>query len=211
MPNRYATVQAPMTQGIIGFGGGRTHTLPDVTVALDTDYAVVLLTALDGQPIASSTRMLVTAVARDIQTGAAYNADYTELESVGGPPLLLEPVQADLTIPGIVKVTALDVDGWPRVEVPITDGTAGTFRIDGRWRTDWYLVEREIPDDSGVNDSGSGDSGSGDSGVNDSGLDGSGGTDAQPGCGCATTAPSGAGSALLGLLAVVGLARRLRR
>ena len=201
VPNRYATVQAPMTQGIIGFGGGRTHTLPDVTVALDTDYAVVLLTALDGQPIASSARMLVTAVARDIQTGAAYNADYTELESVGGPPLLLEPVQADLTIPGIVKVTALDVDGWPRVEVPITDGTAGTFRIDGRWRTDWYLVEREIPDDSGVNDSGSGDSGS----------DGSGGTDAQPGCGCATTAPSGAGSALLGLLAVVGLARRSRR
>ena len=85
--------------------------------------------------------------------------------------------------------------------MPITDGAAGTFRIDGRWRTDWYLVERAIPDDSGVNDSGSGDSG----------LNGSGGTDAQPGCGCATTAPSGAGSALLGLLAVVGLARRSRR
>ena len=53
------------------------------------------------------------AVARDIQTGAAYNDDATELLSVGGPPLLLEPVQADLTLAGVTKVTALDVDAAP--------------------------------------------------------------------------------------------------
>lgn len=189
VPNRFATVRAARTQGVIGFGGGRTHTLPDATIALDTDYAVVLLTALDGLPLSTSARILVTAVARDIQTGAAYNDDATELLSVGGPPLLLEPVQADLTLAGVEKVTALDVDGWPRVAVPVTDGT---FRIDGRWRTDWYLVERAQPDTGDTADTATA------------------GTDDDDGCGCASAdRAAGFGPLLLaGLLGLVGLRRR---
>ena len=43
-------------------------------------------------------RWLITALARDRQTGSRYNAARDRLEAVGGPPLLLEPVQANPTI-----------------------------------------------------------------------------------------------------------------
>jgi MYXO-CTERM domain-containing protein len=193
IPGRFTLVQAEKTQGVIGFGGGRTHTLPDATVTLETDYATVLLTALDGRPLAESARVLITAVARDRESGAAYSADDTSLLSVGGPPLLLEPVVGTITLPGVTAVTALDVDGWPRVAVPITDDT---FAIDGRWRTCWYLAERPAPADTGAPGAG-------------------GGADkaSNAGCGC-STAPAPAGSLVaLGMLWAWALRRRpaLRR
>ena len=97
---RYVEVRAEQTQGLVGFAGGRTHSLPAVDIELDTPFASLLVTALDGQPLAESSHMLVTALARDRQLGATYSADGTQLESVGGPPLLLEPVQARLTFKG---------------------------------------------------------------------------------------------------------------
>lgn len=197
VPGRFATVRSAGTQGVVGFAGGQTLDLPDATIALHTDYAVLLLTALDGRPLAESERILLSAVARDRQTGAEYNADDTELLSVGGPPLLMEPVVADLQVAGLSRVVALDVDGVERVEVPVADGA---FTIDGRWKTCWYLLLRG----GGGQDSGL------DSGHDSGDADGAGGASAdggsKGGCGCA----SGPGGApLAGLL--IGLAALVRR
>ena len=186
VPGRYATVRTARTQGILGFAGGVAPELPDVEASFTNGYAVLLVTALDGLPIAESHRMLVTAIARERPAGAAYNADDTELLTVGGPPLLMEPVEATLRIPGVDAVTALDVDGWPRVAVPVTDGA---FAIDGRWRTLWYLAERPGADDTGGADA----------------TDDTNATDGDTeGCGCATPGAPGAPLALaLGALAMV--------
>lgn len=196
VPGRFAEVRAAATQGIIGFGRGE-HTLPDATVKLDTAYATLLLTSLDDAPIATASRVLVTAIARDRESGAAYNADNTNLDKLGGPPLLLEPVIADITLPGapMARVSALDVDGFPRVEVPVS---GDTFTIDGRWKTCWYLVERAVD--------------SGDGGDTDTGGAEDGDTDAiSDGCGCAT----GGGSlqrvaASIAGIALLVVARRRR-
>ena len=89
-------VRAPKSQCVIGFSGGDTIALPDVSVTLDTPFASLLITAMDDQPIAESAKILVTALAQDKLYGTEYEGEGEEarLVAVGAPPLLMEPLQA---------------------------------------------------------------------------------------------------------------------
>jgi len=153
--DRYVEVRAELTQGIVGFGGGETHVLPGVEITLETDFASLLVTALDGQALGKSSHMLVTALARDRQSGAIYSADGETLEAVGGPPLLLEPVEATLTFGGAAVISARPVgfDGVPREEEIERDGN--TVTIDGRYETFYYEIrtDAEPPDGDDDDDS----------------------------------------------------------
>jgi len=68
--------------------------------------------------------------------------DGTQLFETGGPPLLLEPVQATLTFKGdpIDSVTVVDVYGVPTDRQ--VDCAGNTFRIDGRCATYYYEIRR---------------------------------------------------------------------
>jgi hypothetical protein len=151
---RWVEVRADRTQGLVGFAGGRSHSLPALDIELDTPFASLLVTSLDGRPLAESSHMLVTALARDRQLGSVYSADRATLESVGGPPLLLEPVQATLTFKGAGLVSARPVSfsGVPRAEEIERDGNS--VRIDGRYQTFYYeiLTDAEpVPGDDDAN------------------------------------------------------------
>ena len=62
---------------------------------------------------------------------------------VGGPPLLMEPVEAKLTFKGSrpIKVRPLDVYGVPRKK-SIEVAADGSFVIDGTQQTFYYEVKR---------------------------------------------------------------------
>jgi len=102
----------------------------------------LLFTPLDDQPLNTSKQILITALARDIQTGAEYNDDGTQLLNAGSPPLLLEPVQAKLTFRGdpITSCRPVDMYGVP-LEVEV-DRAGQTITIDGRYRSFYYEVRR---------------------------------------------------------------------
>lgn len=140
---RVVTVSAPKTQGVIGFAGGQTVELPDFRVAVTTPFVSLLLTSLDGLALAESRRILVTALARERQTGARYSADGKTLEYLGGPPLLLEPVQARITAKdgGRLLLSALDVNGDKTGEGTV--GDRGEVGISGIYGAYLYLLERE--------------------------------------------------------------------
>jgi len=150
--NRTVLIDTAKTQAVVGFAKSKTVELKDYTLALDSDFASLLVTALDGQELSESGRVLITALARDIQTGAKYNADGTQLEAMGGPPLLLEPVLATLTFRTgtIHRVEVLDAYGVPTgVEVPLNED--GSVRIDGRYGSFNYLLEVDGVDrDTGI-------------------------------------------------------------
>jgi hypothetical protein len=141
--NRVIQARSDRTQGVIGFAGGHTYSLPDLTVTIDTEYVSLLFTSLDGLPIGQSRDILVTATARDTQLGATTNGDPgTWLYTIGADVLLLQPVQATVTLGGaaISAVRPLDVYGVPiSSSVPVTDNT---FRIDGRYKTTYYQITR---------------------------------------------------------------------
>jgi hypothetical protein len=81
-------------------------------------------------------------MAQDKQYGTVYNEDGTRLIQTGGPPLMLEPVQATLTFKGdpLNSARVVDVYGVPG------DGqiqrTGNTLTIDGRYATYYYELKR---------------------------------------------------------------------
>lgn len=141
---RLVTVAAPRTQGFIGFAQGQRVALPAVTVDnIRTPFASLLFTALDDKPLVESGHILITALAQDRQTGARYSADGSQLEAPGGPPLLLEPVQAVLSWQGRPIVSARPVDPFG---VPIDlelEREANGFHIDGRYAAYYYELRTD--------------------------------------------------------------------
>jgi hypothetical protein len=141
--SRVVTVHGEKTQGVIGFAGGGTYDLPGVKIdAVDTLFIVLLCTPLDNRALTESEHVLITALARDKQYGTVYNEDGTELLETGGPPLLLEPVQATLTFKGgaLTSAQVVDVYGVPTDRQ--LERTGNTLRIDGRYATYYYEIRR---------------------------------------------------------------------
>lgn len=137
------TLSAPRTQAIIGRAGGRKFDLPGVTATVKTPFVSLILTPLDDQPLDRSKQVLITAMARDRQTGTLYSEDRRTLLAKGGPPLLMEPVEATLKLSGSApaEVRALDIYGVPTPRrVPVA--ADGAFVIDGRYQTYYYEVKR---------------------------------------------------------------------
>jgi hypothetical protein len=136
-------VHSEKTQGIIGFAGGGAYDLPAVTVAdIRTPFISLLFTPLDNLPLVDSRHILITALAQDKQLGSEYNNDGTELIETGGPPLLLEPVQATIAFKGglVSSVLVVDLYGVPTGRQ--VEHTDNTFAIDGRYATYYYEVKR---------------------------------------------------------------------
>lgn len=140
---RVVTVHSDKTQGVIGFASGLTFDLPGVNVEVgSTPFVSLLFTPLDNQPLIESGHILITAMAQDKQRGSVYNKDGTKLIETGGPPLLLEPIQATLAFKGepLSSAKAVDVYGVPKDEQ--IERSGNTFEIDGRYATYYYEVKR---------------------------------------------------------------------
>ncbi len=149
--DRVILARSDKTQGLVGFAGGGSYELPDVSVDVTTEFVSLLLTPMDNQAMYASRNVLVTAMARDQQYQAQYNDDGTYLHDVGSEPLMLQPVQARLSFRGapITSVTPLDLLGVPGSgEVPVTDDA---FDIDGRYATYYYHVTRAEQGDADAN------------------------------------------------------------
>jgi hypothetical protein len=58
------TIDTPRSQAVMGWVGKRPLRLGDVTFDLETSKAAAAITSLDGQPIATSKKMLVTLIAQ---------------------------------------------------------------------------------------------------------------------------------------------------
>lgn len=138
-------VHSQKTQGVIGFAGGQTIELPGVDIEVKTKFVSLLLTPLDDKPLLQSSHILVTAMAQDKQWGAIYNQDGTKLLTLGGTPLLMEPVQATLSFKGesIISAKVVDVYGVPTEQSIERNGN--TVTIDGRYQTFYYEIKRAAP------------------------------------------------------------------
>lgn len=137
------TVETNKTQAVIGKTGNGTFQLPSATLTFKTPFVSTILTPLDNKPLDQSERILITALARDKQTGTEYNSDGSVLKKTGTAPLLLEPVQAIIKLAGPkpMKVTPCDHYGYP-LKSAVSIRTDGSFQIDGRHRAYYYEVRR---------------------------------------------------------------------
>ncbi len=133
----------PKTQAVVGRADGASFDLDGVRLDIATPFVSVIFTPLDDRPLAESGHILLTAMARDRQTGTAYGGGGKQLVRIGGPPLEMEPVRATVRLKGDrpKEVNILDIYGVPtgRTVEPADDGS---FAIDGRWATYYYEIKR---------------------------------------------------------------------
>ncbi|MCP4784150.1 MAG: hypothetical protein GY903_25610 [Fuerstiella sp.] len=141
--DRCVEVRSDRTQAVIGFTGGERVDLPGVKAKIRTPFVSLIFTPLDNEPLVDSRQILITAMARDKQTGTQFNADWSKLLTVGGPPLLLEPVEATLFLSGSAPTSVKPLDGYgiPTGE-SVSIASDGSFAIDGRYQTYYYEVKR---------------------------------------------------------------------
>jgi hypothetical protein len=161
-------INTPSTQGLAGWpgdkpvvnfdvhqrhrdlGGRRPRAPHRATLAIETDnpYAVIIASSAGPEPIATSKRLLVTAVARVEPTGFRWVDEWKhEVADPGQPPLLQEPVQARVfwRREGPVKAYTLDNTG-ARVSAARLEPVEGGVRlvIDGSTPIlHWELVVEE--------------------------------------------------------------------
>ncbi len=93
-------------------------------------------------PLVESKHILITAMAQDKQTNSQYNTDGTQLIAIGAPPLLMEPVQATITLKGLPAklVSTVDIYGVPTSNTVKIQENA--FTIDGSYKTFYYEIKR---------------------------------------------------------------------
>jgi hypothetical protein len=130
---------APRAQELTGFlnVAGRAR-LPDVTVESTVEYGSILVVSLDGQPIATSAKLLVQAVEEkpfgwttDAATGVR------TITSAGNAPIMVRNLagKVSLTRPDatLLRVTALDANGYrdtsPTQTADSITLAAGTFLL----------------------------------------------------------------------------------
>ncbi len=144
----FFTIDTPGTQAVVGFAAGREHTLSNVSIRVDTDFAVVYVSSLDRtRPLMKAASLLVLAVARTANTGMKVTPA-ARVADRGRAPVLIEPVRASIRIRrgGRCEVYPLDHDGRRNPSARPLDvrrSREGTeFQIDGgKYRTLYYVID----------------------------------------------------------------------
>ena len=125
-------VETPFTQGVAGWPGEEAVTLTHLVFDVENHYAVVVASSADLEPIAKTSRLLVTAVARVSPTGFTWVDPWCkETGDPGRPPLLQEPVKGSVTWrrKGNIAAYALDNNGKRLGPATVKVGDGGTSLI----------------------------------------------------------------------------------
>ena len=141
------TEETDRTQALVGFVKSHRAAVKNLAADVRNDFAALTLSSIDGAPIASAGRLLLTAGARVTNSGLQWNADRTRTTQQGGAPSLIEPVTGTVTLRALsgrvraVAATALDGAGRP-IGTPIAARrTSDGWEVPiGAPITTWYLV-----------------------------------------------------------------------
>ncbi len=128
----FQVVDTPRTQAVQGEVGGRTITLKDTVFRIKTPSCMVCLNSLDGAPLSSSKRILLTAL------GRAYPSSGNRL------PFVSEPVEGEIVLAdrGGLKLYPLARDGRKGKGISLSwRKGALVIPLERAQGTHWYLLE----------------------------------------------------------------------
>jgi len=138
-------IETDRTQALIGFVGGKRRMLKGLAVEVAPEFCAIVLTSLDGRPLAESERMLLTAGARTAATAMKWDEKRHTLTNWGRLPMRIEPVKGAITLRGRSAHAPLDLVALDGVAAPLgkpqpaAQTPAGSrFPLDQP--TVWYLL-----------------------------------------------------------------------
>jgi hypothetical protein len=140
------TIDTPRTEGLIGFVAANHGAVSHLSAKVDNRFCTILLSSLDGKPIAEAARMLLIAGARVENTGQVWNTAGTGVTAWGGTPTLIEQVAGTVTLHELkrarsVLLQPLNGAGQPQGE-PLQAGRSGRdWQLTlGSPATTWYEI-----------------------------------------------------------------------
>lgn len=106
-------IDTPRTQAFAGFVPNETIKCRDVDFKTGNDFAVVIMTSRDNQPLNVSGRILMTATARCWNTGMKYARLRNRISAQGVAPQIFQPVKGTVSLRTgkALEVYALDFSG----------------------------------------------------------------------------------------------------
>lgn len=117
------TVKTPRSQAVTGFlaKGGEVK-LGDVTVKAGSEYGAVHVISLDGQPLATSKRILVQSFTEEKMYG--FRASGGRIEDTGRTPINVRELDASVVFAKpVATAVALDGHGYKAGDVAVQGGT----------------------------------------------------------------------------------------
>jgi hypothetical protein len=144
----HVLINTPNSRAVWGLVAGQQFSLGGIQLALgltDHNYAALILTSLDGQPLESARRILLTAVGSAENQGMVWNDTRTSIGNHWGTgPTLVNGIPAEVTLPFPVKsVQALDARGQPQGAVTVrVEGNTSRFTIGPEHHTLWYEIDQ---------------------------------------------------------------------
>jgi hypothetical protein len=112
------TIDTDRSQALVGFVRGSGKVTRNLSAEVKNEFCTITLSSMDGKPISRSTRLLLTATAREQNTGAKWNDRHTLWAELGTAPTQIEPVTGWVLLRNIegavgMQVTALDGSSRP--------------------------------------------------------------------------------------------------
>ncbi|MFH0886601.1 MAG: hypothetical protein V1843_00370 [bacterium] len=141
-------VNTPKTQSVVGFLKGKKFQFYNVLFEPKTEFAAMTLSSLDGEIIARSKRLLLTAAGKMRNTGQLYSESKTQLKTLGKSPILLEGVVSKVSLtfesPGsILEVWKLDANGYRTGKIDaVRVGNSFIFEIGANDKAICYEISR---------------------------------------------------------------------
>ncbi len=142
-------VNTPRSQAFAGFKPQAKVTLGNVELTLENAFAVVIVTALDDQPLASSKRILVSALGNAVNQGMTLSPSRNRLQNAGASPVLVEPIVGQLVLRGLTasgkpRVHALGPNGERDHVVTAVEAAGGlSFGLSAEHHAMHYEIVRE--------------------------------------------------------------------
>ena len=148
------TAAGERSVALVGFVGeerlGQSRKLGPVRVTVHSPrFAAITVSSLDGRAIRESERLLITAAARQENTGQKWNDERTSVgDKWGSQPTLIEPVRATIRLDraGATGMRLLTLDGRGRVareSAVMAKRNSLTFTLPGQPATLWYVLVSE--------------------------------------------------------------------
>jgi hypothetical protein len=127
------TIESPSTQGLIGFVKSGGQAVEHMAAAIENEHCALVLTSLDGKPIAASKRLLLAATAGVTNTGLTWEQDGQTVADWGTYPPLIEPVAGHVTLRNLGPVRGLRARPLHAEGRPMTTDLPARRSCDG-WR-----------------------------------------------------------------------------
>ena len=139
----YFKVMTPGTVGVVGFASGIPVSTNDLQLTSMSPYASLYVTSMEKTAgLAACRRALVTAMARQCNTGFRYLTLGNTIADNGHGPILVEGIKAKISVKRPVKlVNILDQDGRLQAGKTVSLDPGGSFTIDtARDKTIYYEI-----------------------------------------------------------------------